>query len=163
MGSACASVAQQTTITLTDNLTFNAGNGRTICLGQTFTPAVTGNATSYSWSPTAGVSNPAIANPVLSPTATTTYTVTATLGTCTKTGTVTVVVAPGATADAGADAFIIAGDSYSLQGSGSRRYLPVDTIGWSERNEYSETCGNSTGNHYIYAECYHAIRLYCRR
>jgi gliding motility-associated-like protein len=35
-------------------------------------------AASYSWSPTTGVSNPAIANPVFTPTATTTYTLTVT-------------------------------------------------------------------------------------
>ncbi|MBN8672760.1 MAG: gliding motility-associated C-terminal domain-containing protein [Chitinophagales bacterium] len=135
VGSACASVVQQTTITLTDNLTLNAGNGSTICLGQTFTPAVTSNATSYNWSPTAGVSNPAIANPVLSPTATTTYTVTAALGSCTKTGTVTVNVAPGATANAGADAIIIAGDTYTLQGSGSAgTYLWTPSVGLSATN-----------------------------
>lgn len=134
-GSACASTPQPVTITLTDNLNLNAGNGRTICLGQSFTPTVTSNATSYSWSPTAGVSNPAIANPVLAPAATTTYTVTATLGTCTKTGTVTVVVAPGATANAGADAFIIAGDTYTLQGSGSAgTYLWTPSVGLSATN-----------------------------
>lgn len=134
-GSACASTPQPVTITLTDNLNLNAGNGRTICLGQSFTPTVTSNATSYSWSPTAGVSNPAIANPVLAPAATTTYTVTATLGTCTKTGTVTVVVAPGATANAGADAFIIAGDTYALQGSGSAgTYLWTPSVGLSATN-----------------------------
>ncbi|MBL7709272.1 MAG: gliding motility-associated C-terminal domain-containing protein [Chitinophagaceae bacterium] len=135
VGSTCASAAQQTTITLTDNLVLNAGNGSTICLGQSFTPSVTSNATSYNWSPTTGVSNPSIANPVLAPTATTTYTVTATLGTCTKTGTVTVVVAPGATVNAGADAFIIAGDTYTLQGSGSAgTYLWTPSVGLSATN-----------------------------
>lgn len=135
VGSVCAAAPQQVVVNFTDNLSLNAGNGRTICLGQSFTPTVTGNATSYSWSPTAGVSNPAIANPVLSPTATTTYTVTATLGTCTKTGTVTVVVAPGATANAGADAVIIAGDTYTLQGSGSAgTYLWTPSVGLSATN-----------------------------
>jgi gliding motility-associated-like protein len=134
-GSACAAAPQQVVVNFTDNLNLNAGNGRTICLGQTFTPSVTSNATSYSWSPTTGVSNPAIANPVLAPTATTTYTVTATLGTCSKTGTVTVVVAPGATANAGADAVIIAGDTYTLQGSGSAgTYLWTPSVGLSATN-----------------------------
>lgn len=130
VGSSCASTPQQVTIALSDNLSLNAGSGRTICLGQSFIPTITGNATAYNWSPTTGVSNPAIANPVLAPAATTTYTVTAILGTCTKTGTVTVIVAPGATIDAGADAVIIAGDTYTLQGSGSAgTYLWTPSVG----------------------------------
>ena len=48
-----------------------------ICRGDAVQARVTGPATlNYSWSPTAGVSNSTIANPILSPTTTTTYTVT---------------------------------------------------------------------------------------
>ena len=49
----------------------------TICEGQTVTwiNALTPSGTSYSWSPTTGVSNPNISNPTFTPTTTTTYTV----------------------------------------------------------------------------------------
>src|SRR6185436_55564 len=56
--------SQQVTLTFTNNLTMNAINGAAICLGGTFTPVVVSNATSYAWTPTSGVSNPNIANPV---------------------------------------------------------------------------------------------------
>jgi gliding motility-associated-like protein len=47
--------------------------------GQTtLNPTVTGSNLTYLWSPTVGVSNPAILNPVFSPTQQTTYTLTAT-------------------------------------------------------------------------------------
>ena len=49
----------------------------TICEGITVTSinALTPSGTSYSWSPTTGVSNPNISNPTFTPTTTTTYTV----------------------------------------------------------------------------------------
>jgi hypothetical protein len=107
--------SQQITLAFTNNLTMNAVNGGSICLGGSFSPVVTSNATSYSWTPTTGVSNPNIANPVLNPQTSTTYTVTGTLGTCTVQRTVTVTVAPGAVANAGPDATILAGDTYQQQ------------------------------------------------
>ena len=71
------------TIGLTNNLTMSTRADTTICGGASFTPNLVSNATIYSWSPTTGVSNPAILNPLLSPTTTTLYTLTGTLGTCT--------------------------------------------------------------------------------
>lgn len=105
--------------------------GGTICRGASFTPAVTGNAASYSWTPTSGVSNPAIANPSLSPQTTTTYTVTGTLGTCTLQRTLTVVVNQPATVNAGADAIILAGDVFQMQAtasSGSYVWTPSSNL-----------------------------------
>jgi hypothetical protein len=46
----------------------------------------------YSWSPTTGLSNATIANPVANPTSTTAYTVTLNTGSCTSTSTVNVAV-----------------------------------------------------------------------
>jgi gliding motility-associated-like protein len=113
-GSLCTA-SQSVTVAFTNNLTLNPINGASVCLGNTFTPSVQSNAATYSWSPTTGVSNVNIANPVITPTGTTTYTVTATLGSCTKQQSVTVSVFPGATAFAGPDATIIAGDVYAMQ------------------------------------------------
>jgi gliding motility-associated-like protein len=110
---------QTVTITFTNNLFVDPINGGSVCLGNSFTPVVNSNAAVYSWSPTTGVSNPAIANPVITPTGTTTYTLTATLGTCTLQRSVTVGVFPGATVNAGPDATIIAGDVYTMQATGS--------------------------------------------
>jgi gliding motility-associated-like protein len=107
------------TITFTNNLTMNSPAGTSMCYGASFTPSVVSNATGYSWSPAAGVSNTSTANPSLSPASTTTYTVTGTLGTCSVQKSLTVTIFPGATANAGADAIIIAGDVYPMQGAGS--------------------------------------------
>lgn len=54
----------------------NAGADVSICDGASTTLSGSGG-TSYSWSPAAGLSDPNIANPVASPSATTTYTLTA--------------------------------------------------------------------------------------
>jgi gliding motility-associated-like protein len=140
VGSSCASVAQQVTVTTTNTLTLNAGSGGSICTGASFTPSVQSNATGYSWSPATGVSNPSIANPVLTPQQTTTYTVTATLGTCTQQATVTVNVAPGATANAGQDAIIIAGDVYQMQATASAgSYVWSPSTGLSAANVLNPT------------------------
>lgn len=113
-------VSRQVVVGLVNNLSINAGADTTICRGVSFTRNVTGSATSFSWSPTAGVSNPAIRNPSLSPQQTTTYVVTGTLGNCTATDNVTVNVVAGAAANAGPDAIIIAGDVYLMRGTGSQ-------------------------------------------
>lgn len=91
----------------------------TICNGASFIPNISSNATDYAWSPTTGVSNPNIANPVLSPTTTTTYTVTGTLGGCTSTRTFTVSISQSVTVDAGAPSSVLEGYSTQLQGSGT--------------------------------------------
>lgn len=52
----------------------------------------------YSWSPTTGLSNPNIANPIASPTSTTTYTMTATINGCSASDSVVVSVYPVLTA-----------------------------------------------------------------
>ncbi len=54
----------------------SAGQSRAICLGESVQLQATGG-TSYVWSPRIGLSNPNIANPTATPTATTFYTVTA--------------------------------------------------------------------------------------
>lgn len=132
VGSTCISSAQVVNVVFNNNLTVGTINGGSICRGASFTPQVTGNATSYSWTPTTGVSNPNIANPTLTPDVTTTYTVTATLGTCTTQRTVTVTVFPGATANAGQDAILIAGDTYQMQASASAgTYLWTPSTGLS--------------------------------
>jgi gliding motility-associated-like protein len=108
---------------------------RSVCRGASFSPNITSNATTYSWSPTTGVSNPAIANPTLAPDVTTTYTVTGTLGSCTIQRTVTVNVFPGVTVNAGPDATILTGDVYPMQGTGSAgTYLWTPSTGLSATN-----------------------------
>jgi gliding motility-associated-like protein len=136
----CVVTSQPLTIVLQGAVAVNAGLDTLICTGVSFTRGVSSNATTYSWSPTTGVSNPNIANPVLSPQVTTTYTVTATTGNCVATDVVTVNVAPGASVNAGVDKIILAGKSYQLQGSGSPgTYLWTPPTGLSATNVLNPT------------------------
>lgn len=94
-------------------LTMTAHIDTTICPGASFNANTTSNAATYSWSPTTGVSNPAIANPVLSPAATTVYTVTGTTGTCTISKSFTVTVLPAVTLTLRADTAVCSGTSFN--------------------------------------------------
>lgn len=75
--------------------TVNAGVDQIICEGDSVQLEATeaGNAT-YLWSPSAGLSDPNIANPIATPTSTTTYTVQADSGGLSATDSVTVYVYP---------------------------------------------------------------------
>ncbi|MFK7971327.1 MAG: gliding motility-associated C-terminal domain-containing protein [Bacteroidia bacterium] len=100
----------------------DAGVDSTICEGDTI-QLLGGGGVSYSWSPATGLSNPNIAQPLASPTATTTYTVTVTdsLG-CVDTDEViiTVEVAPFITITG--DEEICINDTANLQANGGINY-----------------------------------------
>jgi gliding motility-associated-like protein len=129
------SVSKTFTVTVGSNIILAVHADTTICSGAAFNAGTVSNAANYSWSPTAGVSNPAIANPVLSPTTTTTYTVTATTGFCTSVKTFKVTVLQAVTVSAGPGSSILAGSSVTLQGSGSAgTYLWTPATGLSATN-----------------------------
>lgn len=109
-------------VPMNNNLTFSVGAGVIICQGTQTTLPVTSNAASYTWTPAAGLSNAAIADPVADPAVTTTYDVTAVLGVCTQTGSVIVTVLPAPTASAGTADTICPGKSTVLQGGGGATY-----------------------------------------
>lgn len=126
------SISKTFTVTVQSNITLTVNPDTSICGGTSFTARTISNATSYSWTPTAGVSNPAIANPVLSPAATTTYTVTARTGNCINVRSFTVTVFQAVAVNAGPNASILAGSSVTLQGSGSAgTYLWIPATGLS--------------------------------
>lgn len=123
----------------------NAGAGVAICMGSSTTLNATGGGT-YSWSPATGLSNPAIANPVANPTATTTYTVTVTQGAlaCTSTSVVTVTVNPVPVVNAGPNVAICNGASTILNASGATTYV------WSPGGTLSSTTvSNPTASPFI--------------
>ena len=70
------------TIALINNLTMTAHVDTSVCSGSSFNANTISNATNYSWNPVNDLSNPAIANPVITPTANRVYTVTGTTGVC---------------------------------------------------------------------------------
>ena len=86
----CSGTTTLTVVVNPSPLVAVSPNNPSICLGQSLALQATG-AMSYSWSPSTGLSNANIANPVASPSATTTYTVTGTNANgCSATTTVTI-------------------------------------------------------------------------
>lgn len=79
----------------------------------------------YSWSPTAGLSNPNISNPAASPALTTLYTLTVldTISGCSATDDILIIVTGGPTAIASADTTICYGSTVTLNASGGVTYL----------------------------------------
>ncbi len=112
-----------TNVGLNNNLSFTLPPDPVICEGSSTQLEIVSNATGYTWSPSTGLSNAAIANPVANPVVTTPYTVTITLGRCAATETVTVSVNAAPVPDAGPDGFICYGQTYQMQGSGGTQYL----------------------------------------
>jgi gliding motility-associated-like protein len=117
--SSCVFTCPQVTVALQDTIITNAGADTSICFGASFIRKTISTGITYNWTPATGISNPAIANPVFSPQATTAYTVTASAGNCTSQSSFKVTVFTGADANAGPDAVIITGDVYQMTGAGS--------------------------------------------
>lgn len=136
--------------------TASAGNDVSICPGASTPLAASGSgAVSYSWTPTSGLSNPLIANPVATPTVTTSYIVAVTNGSgCVDMDTVVVSVIPLPTpsiAPNGATTFCTGGN-VKLTSVTAPFYkwstAPTDTlqsITVSTSGTYSVTIKNSIG------------------
>lgn len=107
------------TLTLIDDLTLSASPAVTICAGETFTPQINSNATSFNWSPSQGISNTHEANPQIRGETTTTYTLTATKGVCEKIAQLQMNVKPLPTVHAGSDQTIVQGDVIGLAATAS--------------------------------------------
>ncbi len=111
-----------TKVGLTSNLFLNPSADLTICEGGSTRLQPVSNATIYTWTPSAGLSNPNIANPVASPITSTQYMLTATLGRCSLQDTILLNVNSAPVPDAGPDGTICYGQSFTLQGSGGTQY-----------------------------------------
>ncbi|MES2761787.1 MAG: PKD domain-containing protein [Bacteroidota bacterium] len=126
------------TAVLTNYITVNAlpfadaGNNTTICNGNSTVLNASGG-TSYSWTPSTGLSSVNIQNPIANPTVNTTYTVIVTNNGCTKTDPVTISVTSPPIANAGADVNVCLGSTATLNASGGTSYL------WSPATGLSST------------------------
>ena len=99
-------------VTIVPQPAANAGEGKTICKGDSATIGTTAMAgISYSWSPSAGLNYDTIAQPNASPSVTTTYILTASNGTCSNKDSVIVTVVPQPIANAGSAKTICRNDS----------------------------------------------------
>jgi gliding motility-associated-like protein len=114
--------SQSSVLTLNDNLSLNAGAAATICEGTATTLEATSNGTTFKWSPSTGISDSSMLNPLVSPGSTIQYYIQATLGLCSKIDSVVVTVNPAPIASAGVDTTICFGKSIQLSGSGGSSY-----------------------------------------
>ncbi len=111
----------------------NAGSDDSICPGESINLSASGGI-SYSWSPTDGLNDPNISNPIASPTITTTYTVAVTDNNGVQdTDDVTITVNPLPDIDVGEDINICDGESVQLQASGE------GTFQWDHSNMLSNS------------------------
>lgn len=125
----------------TTNITVNplppvgAGPDVSICIGDSTQLFATGNGL-FSWSPTLGLSDPNIADPMADPTVTTIYvvTLTDTITGCMNMDTVIVTVFPRPIVDAGADVQICIGDTAQLLATGGLIYSWSPNINLSDPN-----------------------------
>ena len=140
----CSSIAS-VTVTV-NNLTVNAGNDVTICAGATTNLNASGG-TTYSWSPTLGLTNPNVANPTAFPSGTTTYTVTATTNGCSATDQVVVTVAT-PTISAGSDVAICDGGSIQLNVNGGANYTWTPATGLDNPNVSNPVASPTTTTSY---------------
>ncbi len=130
------------TVTIAPEIVVDAGPDDTLCEGETVilggTPTASGGIgdLTYSWTPTAGLSDPTSPNPEADPAMTTTYTVTVTdsLG-CVYDDDVTVVIAPPVVANAGPVDSICAAEAVTLGGS------PTGSGGLGSLSYYWEPAG----------------------
>ncbi len=120
-------------VTVAGEIDPEAGDDAFICLGETATLQASGG-NSYSWTPSAGLSDDSIANPEASPDATTTYYVTIANDDCAALDSVTVFVQGELVADAGQDASVCTGESVTLSGTGGTEYSWSPNTGLSDAN-----------------------------
>lgn len=86
----CRSTATAT-VTITNNLIPTVSADTELCIGASV-QLKAGGGSKYSWTPATGLSNPAIANPIATPSVTTTYQVQVSSGSCTGSKEVTITV-----------------------------------------------------------------------
>jgi|GEM_PF-493732 len=145
------------TVTVNPAAVATVGPNRTLCSGQTVQLGAAPVAgTTYSWSPTTGLSNPNIANPVVTTLNTTgtpatiIYTLTATTANgCVATATVQVTVNPLPVVDAGADRAVCSGIATQVGTAGvagvSYAWTPATGLSSASAATPSLTLTNTTG------------------
>lgn len=112
-------------------ITVDAGNDTTLCTTDSILLRPVSYALSYVWTPTTGLSNNLIKNPLASPAATIKYYVTANLGHCQDHDSLTIHVSPYPKANAGNDTLICYHASAQLNGTITGAYFswsPLATL-----------------------------------
>lgn len=116
------------------DVSINAGNDTTICQTDSFILGATSDGLTFTWSPSDGLSDPNVLNPVATPETTTDYIVTANIGNCERNSSVRVAVVPYPDAYAGEDVPVCIGASTRLQATGGTSYSWEPTMFLSDPN-----------------------------
>ena len=116
------------------NINADAGENDTVCVGTPILLDGSGGG-SYSWSPTATLSDSLVADPIASPIDTTTYYLTVTIGSCVDVDSVTIYTYQVPPVDGGSDITIPTGSSVGLNANGV-------VTGWEYTWEPSELLDN---------------------
>lgn len=122
------------TLTLQDDLLLVAQPLAVVCAGDSFTPQILSNASSFSWSPSTGISNPAEEHPQITAHQNIGYTLTVSKGTCRQQSTLEVRVKPLPVVNAGPDVSVLEGDQVQLRGA-----VSAGTFAWSPAAGLSTT------------------------
>ncbi len=136
-GTSAAGCTKTKTVSITVNAkpTLTLTPATAVCTGQS-APLMVSGATSYTWSPSTGLSGTTGSSVTASPASTTTYTVTATGSNgCTNTGTVMVTVNPLPSVTVSPAAVICSGSSANLAAGGAASYA------WSPATGLNVTSG----------------------
>jgi gliding motility-associated-like protein len=117
----CQVVTKTVTVPFNDNLTLTTNNDTLVCAGAPvqMLSGTNGAGSTFSWSPSTGLTNANISNPVATVTANRAFIVTASLNGCVRTKTVNVNIKPNPIISAGPDLTILDGDVTILQGNGA--------------------------------------------
>ncbi len=119
----CLQTVNGIVVGLTNNLTYTPMvDPAPICQSKSVPLQLVTNATQFTWTNSASLSNSTVSNPVAQPDLPTLFTVTATLGRCTISDDVYVDVIPAPIPIAGPPGDICYGQTYQLQGSGGFTY-----------------------------------------
>ncbi|HIA05439.1 MAG TPA: gliding motility-associated C-terminal domain-containing protein [Flavobacteriales bacterium] len=111
------------TITVLTDILANAGPDTAICIGEVLQLSASGG-TIYSWYPSQGLSDSTISDPIANIDTNSTYHVIVSAGSClADTDSIQITVLPLPNAQAGGDATIALGESFTLSGSGGTVYL----------------------------------------
>jgi gliding motility-associated-like protein len=120
-------------VRVVDHVSLKASPDSIICQTDSVQLFASGNGLKFQWTPSAYMNDATLANPFVTPPATTTFHVIATIGSCSASDNVTIRTAPYPKAKAGADTMICYNTSVQLHGS----YVGT-TFSWSPANSLSD-------------------------
>lgn len=138
------------TVSVGTNITLNISGSTSFCQGAPGGTVVSaGGATSYTWTPSAGLSSSTVSNPTFTPSSSQTYTVTGTTGSCSGTQVVNITVNTLPVANAGLDVAYCPGGSTVLAGTGGGGLFLV-ACAWAEQHNHRKPYRKSCIDEYLH-------------